>query len=412
MPLATIEAASRNPKRHDREGIRASIGRFGVAELPLVDERTGRLVAGHGRVDQLVAMRDEGQVPPDGVQLGDDGGWQLPVVRGWASRSDAEADAYLVASNKLTSNGGWDDEQLGELLSELDDDLLGLTGFGTDELTALLAAGVGGSGDGGADLDDAPEPPVTPVSVLGDLWLLGRHRVLCGDAADVLAHDRLLDGQRPTVIFTDPPYGVNLQTDYTKVGHGGGKAYTPIVGDDRPHSASGIIAMYEDAREQFWWGADHYRGTIPDGGSWTVWDKRYNDEGMDLDKLFGSVFELCWSRQVHKREIARVLWAMTHGAQRQGEDARRGLHPTQKPVDLVRWFFDRWGKPGDLVADFYGGSGTTLIACERANYYARLIEISPAYVDVICRRYQDLTNDKPLRVLADGGTEPHDFRSN
>lgn len=161
LPLHEIARASRNPKRHDVDGIRVSIGRFGVAELPLLDERTGRLVAGHGRLDDLTARHDAGEDPPDGVRLAPDGAWLVPVVRGWSSRSDPEADAYLVASNQLTVNGGWDDAALAELLAELNDvdpDLLELTGFGEEDLADLLADR-GGAGEGTGGVGDPEERP-------------------------------------------------------------------------------------------------------------------------------------------------------------------------------------------------------------------------------------------------------------
>jgi hypothetical protein len=164
MRLSEVRAAVRNPKGHDDDGIRGSIERHGIAELPLIDERTGRLVAGHGRIKQLTAMSAAGQDPPDGVDVDPDSGeWLVPVTRGWSSRSDAEAEAYLVASNKLTMNGGWDDErQLTQILSGLaDEGLLALTGFSEDELTDLL-------------LHDGPEPMPEPgdadTDAPGDAW--------------------------------------------------------------------------------------------------------------------------------------------------------------------------------------------------------------------------------------------------
>jgi hypothetical protein len=149
--LSTIEAAPRNPKQHAMSAIRASIDRFGLGELPLIDERTGRLVAGHGRLDDIAERHRAGQHAPDGVRLDDSGNWLVPVIRGWASRSDAEAEAYLVASNKLTTRGGWDNEALAEVLSDLSDQgLLELSGFTDAELAALA----GDSGDEFGPVDD------------------------------------------------------------------------------------------------------------------------------------------------------------------------------------------------------------------------------------------------------------------
>ena len=137
--LDRVEHANRNPKRHDDDGIRRSVDHHGFVEVPAIDARTGRLVAGHGRHAQLVAMHTAGQSPPDGVTIDpDDGMWLMPVVTGWSSRSDVDAEAYLLASNQLTVAGGWDDQ---ELLAVLDDvqaaGLLDLTGFDPDQLAAL-----------------------------------------------------------------------------------------------------------------------------------------------------------------------------------------------------------------------------------------------------------------------------------
>lgn len=159
MPLSAIRRATRNPKRHDGEAIRASVTRFGLADLPVLDERTGQLVSGHGRLDQLETLAaTPGTSPPGGVQISPAGEWLLPVIRGWASRTDEEAEAYLVAANSLTMFGGWDDQLLVELLSDLEDvdpDLLALTGYGSDGLSNLLDS-VGSGHPTGGPVDRQP----------------------------------------------------------------------------------------------------------------------------------------------------------------------------------------------------------------------------------------------------------------
>lgn len=163
MPLSTIRRASRNPKNHDGPAIRASLTRFGVADLPVLDERTGQLVSGHGRLDQAEDLYAAGDAPPGGVRVDPTSGeWLLPVARGWASRTDEEAEAYLVTANSLTMFGGWDERALTELLSDLadvDEDLLTLTGYSTDELANLLntVGSAGQTGRGAEPPDDFPE---------------------------------------------------------------------------------------------------------------------------------------------------------------------------------------------------------------------------------------------------------------
>jgi hypothetical protein len=141
VPLDEIRQAPRNPKNHDTSGIAASIGRFGIAALPIIDERTNQLVVGHGRLVDIITRRDQGEQPPDGVLVDDDGVWRMPVIRGWASRSDAEAEAYLVADNQLTTRGGWNNDNLAAVLSdlaEIDAELLNVTGFTEKDLADLL----------------------------------------------------------------------------------------------------------------------------------------------------------------------------------------------------------------------------------------------------------------------------------
>lgn len=134
--------ALRNPRKHDRQGLRASISRHGFVEVPTIDERTGRLVAGHGRLSDIADRRDAGEDPPDGVELADDGTWLVPVLRGWASNSNADAEAYVVTSNRV-GEGRWDDDMLATMLSDYRSDpewLIG-TGFGEDDVDKLLGKG-------------------------------------------------------------------------------------------------------------------------------------------------------------------------------------------------------------------------------------------------------------------------------
>lgn len=141
-PLNDILTAVRNPRSHDLAALRASIARFGFVTPGLVDERTSRLVAGHGRLAALQSMRDDGQDPPTGVRLADDGAWLVPVIRGWASRSDTEAEAYLIADNRTAELTGWDSAELADMLADIaagDQSLTG-TGFTADDLAALSAA--------------------------------------------------------------------------------------------------------------------------------------------------------------------------------------------------------------------------------------------------------------------------------
>jgi hypothetical protein len=426
MPIAEIEPAARNPKQHASDAIAASVDRFGLAELPLLDERTGRLVAGHGRLADLINRRRDGEDPPAGVKLGPGGAgdWLVPVIRGWASASDEDAEAYLVTSNHLTVLGGWDDDGLADLLTDLRDAdaaLLEVTGFTDDDLAAMLAepereelppAGPGDS------RDRSTKAPTEPRSALGDLYALGAHRVLCGDATNPEHVDRLLAEFEtpPALVHTDPPYGINAVGKDRNVGGGGavrnrpGRSvrasdYEPIAGDDTTEAAADayrlLTALLPEA-VQVWWGANHYSGSagLPDSPCWLVWDKQTNGDFADA--------ELAWTN--HTGAVRRLvhLW---NGLARASEKATPRVHPTQKPVALVEWAFGIVDKRAErrLVLDVFAGSGPTLLAAEATGRACAAMELSPAYVDVICRRWQEMTGRKPERLHPDGGREPVDF---
>ena len=186
MSVAELPEAPRNPKMHSPD-LAESVSRFGYVEPIVLDERTGRIVSGHGRKDELLRRHAAGDTPPDGIEVDADGRWLVPVSRGWASNSDSEAEAFVVTANRLVEAGGWHDDLLADVLvdlSKLDDGLRGV-GFDQDDLTGLLER-LGREVDVSAhqrhigDPDDVPEPPKEPVTKPGDLWLLGGHTV-CPD---------------------------------------------------------------------------------------------------------------------------------------------------------------------------------------------------------------------------------------
>lgn len=416
LPLHEIVRAPRNPKMHHTEGIAASIGRFGVAELPLLDERTGRLVAGHGRLDDLAARAAAGEDPPDGVRISSDGTWLVPVVRGWASRSDADADAYLIASNQLTVNGGWDETALGELLAalnDLDPDLLAVTGFGEEDLADLLAASDGGGrgpAEGLTDPDDVPNLPVTPVSKLGDLWLLGEHRLYHGDAMRRESYATLLGDERPDLLVTDPPYGVGLS--------GGDTGGNSIHGDLTQAAIPVSLALCADVL------ADDARVYLFGGsGNWPMYLALFDVHLRMLPRAIIWVKESFILRRngYHSQfEVIYYGWKGKGGGpdywygDRTISDVwqlRRDLpservHPTQKPVEACSIPIRNSCPPGGLVLEPFGGSGSTLIAAHRLGRRTRVIELDGRFVDVICRRWQEHTGDLP--VLESTG-QPVDF---
>jgi ParB-like chromosome segregation protein Spo0J len=366
--------------------IAASIKEFGFLNPIIIDGENG-IIAGHGRV--LAAQK-----------LGMS---ELPVVEA-DHLTDAQRKAYVIADNRLALNAGWDNQVLTtELaaLQELDFDL-DLLGFDGKELAELLKPEVV---EGQTDEDEVPDAPEVPITKPGDIWVLGNHRLMCGDSTSVDAVEKLMDGQKADMVFTDPPYGMLLDTDFSGMGGKGGKGllaksgnkYDAVIGDNNdfsPELINSVFANFSYCKEIFMWGADYYAEHLQDknSGSWVVWDKR-GDESAD--KMYGSTFELCWSKARHKRMMARVKWAGIFGMEKEHDKKR--CHPTQKPVELITWFFDYFSlKDKVIVADMFGGSGSTMLASEKADKHCRMMELDPKYCDVIIKRWQDFTGNEAI----------------
>jgi len=269
-----------------------------------------------------------------------------------------------------------------------------------------------------AEEDDfaVPDGGTETDIVLGDLFEIGEHRLLCGDSTDSDQVAKLMNGKKADMVFTDPPYGMKLDADYSGMkseifkGGIGGKKYDNVKGDHEDFTEeliNTIFACFNDCKEIFIWGADYFAELLPNknDGSWVVWDKRANGnddiaEDKSSDKMYGSTFELCWSKNKHKRDIARVKWAGIFGMPSQ--DTKGRVHPTQKPIELANWFFNKWGKDNDLVADLYLGGGTTMVASHQLKRKCYGMELDPKYCQVIVDRMKKL--DPSLIIKKNGVT--------
>jgi hypothetical protein len=333
--------------------IAASIKEFGFLN-PIITDGSDSIVAGHGRV--LAAQK-----------LGLE---SLPVIEA-AHLTDAQRKAYIIADNRLALDAGWDNDMLKVELQDLEADGfdLSLTGFELGEIADFLAEPT----EGLTDEDAVPDAPEVPVTVEGDVWLLGRHRLMCGDSTSIYAVERLMDGETPDLIHTDPPYGMNAVTKSSVLKKNYG---TDIMGDDNPDIAKDAFALihglYPDAK-QIWWGANYYCSVLPDSECWLVWDK--NNGGSDQTDC-----ELAWA---NFRSVVRQFT--------QASEKTNRVHPTQKPVSLVEWIIKRFNLSAKSIADFFGGSGSTLIAAEKHGIDGYIMEFDPKFADVIIKRWQDFT---------------------
>lgn len=237
----------------------------------------------------------------------------------------------------------------------------------------------------------------------GDIWQLGKHRIMCGDSTsdDVI---KLLNGSKIDMVFTDPPYGMKLDTDYSSIktrldfskdkSLRGGNKYNLVIGDNEDFKEELITTIFKNfdyCKEIFIWGADYYPELLKNykNGNLLVWDKRLSETA---DKGIGSCFEIVWSKNKHKKDIFRVKWFGLFGLEQEPEKKR--FHPTQKPIELCKMFLNKYSKAKETICDLYGGSGSTLIACEITNRTCYMMELDEHYVDVIIHRWETLTRQE------------------
>ena len=384
---------ARNARSHPDEQvgqIAASMRRFGFT-IPMLVAEDGTIISGHGRL--LAAQRlGLAQVP-------------VMVARGW---SEEDRRVYSLADNRLAETSVWDPETLAlewnELMALGAGDDLSMIGFSADDIADLVPGVLTESGAGLTDPDDVPEPPVDPKSRPGDIWLLGEHRLICGDSTKRETYDKLLAGDAVDMVFTDPPYNVNYANSPKDKMRGKNRA---IINDNL---GKGFYQFLLDALTPM---LEVSRGAIyiamssseldtlqaafrKAGGKWStfiIWAKNTFTLGRaDYQRQYEPIL-YGW------KDGGKHYWC---GARDQGDvwqiakPRANDLHPTMKPVELVERAISNSSRRGDVVLDPFAGSGTTLIAAERTGRRARLIELDPKYVDVIVKRWQDFSGNKSV----------------
>lgn len=390
-PVAKLIPYARNARTHSDEQvaqIAASIAEFGFTN-PILVGADGVIVAGHGRLAaaQKLAMA------------------MVPVVV-LEHLSPTQRRALVIADNRIAENAGWDETMLRVEMEalQLDDFDMSLTGFDADALAELMAGG-GGDDLGNTDDDDVPEVLETAISRTGDVWLLGPHRLLCGDSTLEESYAQLLQGEEVDMVFTDPPYNVNYANTAKDKMRGKNRAilndnlgdgfYDFLLAALTPTVANckGAIYVAMSSSE-----LDVLQSAFREaGGKWStfvIWAKNTFTMG----------------RSDYQRQYEPILYGWREGGKhhwcgdRNQSDVwqikkphKNDLHPTMKPVELVERAIRNSSRPGNSVMDPFGGSGTTLIAAEKTGRVGRMIELDPKYVDVIVRRWQDWTGKQATR---------------
>ena len=372
-----------NPRNNDDavDKVASSIKEFGF-KVPIVINKDNVVVTGHTRLKAAKKLGIE-EVP---CIIADD-------------LTDAQIKAFRIADNKVSEYAEWDEDLLKlelEQLEEMDFDL--------DELNIDYSDF---DLDIGEDIEEiepeeveVPEVPEEPKAKLGDIYQLGNHRLMCGDSTNADDVGKLMNGEKADMVFTDPPYGMNLDTDYSKMEGNGrkGKMYSKVIGDNEDFKDDLIKTVFDNfnyCNEIFLWGVDYYVDLIPNfkEGNLIVWDKTLQTNG---NADYNSEFELLWTKNQHKKEVIHFNWFRYFGLSAQ--DMKTREHPTQKPLQVITPFVEKYSKENDLIVDIYGGSGSTLIACEQLNRKCYMMELDPRYVDVIIKRWEDYTGNKAVKL--------------
>ena len=362
-----------NARKHDKrniEAIKASLARFGQTKPIVLHSNGTTIIAGNGTWHAAKEL-----------------GW-THIAAAKTNLDTAEAVAYGIADNKTAELAEWEDDTLRDLMDALPDDLKLATGFEGDEIAEMLRLP-----SDEVHEDEVPPTPKEPTTQPGDLWLLGDHRVLCGDSTNVQHVDRLTDGALIDVVYTDPPYGIN----YSGKGQAGKTKpndFGQIANDESTNAAKEVYqlvsAMHVDLL--IFWGANYYCDIVESECAWLVWNKEVVGDTY-------SAAELAWT---NKKGRTRMFTHQWHGMIKASEQSQSRVHPTQKPVALAEWCFQEFNA-GNNVLDLFGGSGSTLIACEQSNKRCFVMELEPKYCDVIVQRWENLTGKKAERVPAEVG---------
>lgn len=375
MPIKDIVPYDKNPRKNKDavDKVAASLREFGFRQ-PIVVDKDNVIIAGHTRL--LAAKKLKMKEVP--VLVADD-------------LTEEQVRAYRLADNKTAEFAEWDVDLLSEELDSILD--IDMEQFGFDlDLDNL-------DDEEAEVVEDEPPEEVESRCKLGDVWQLGEHRLICGDSTDIGVIERLMDGERADLVLTDPPYGINVVSNDGNIGADNltkANEYAPIIGDDTTDTAR---ASYDVAltvsENQIIFGGNYFTDFLPPVRCWIVWDKENTGNFADG--------ELAWTSFDKGVKIYRFMW---NGLIREGNrnvEGTKRVHPTQKPVGMLIDILKDFSSEGQFILDLFGGSGSTLIACEQTGRRCFMAELSEHYCDVIISRWEQLTEQEA--VLLTGGEE-------
>jgi len=345
-------------KRTDRSAtlIEESLKRYGAARSVVIDE-DNRILAGNGTVDaaKRAGISKVRVIETDGDEI-------IAVKR--TGLTEDQKIGLALADNRTSDLSEWDKEMLHQLSEEHD-----ITPwFEAEDLAEIMGEVEVIPAEGLTDADDVPEAPADPITKLGDVWMLGDHRLLCGDSTDLLAVERLMDGCTAGLLLTDPPYGIGISSNPVRQKH------QKKDWDAAPIDDNTLAFFNQLVPASIIWGGNYFG--LPPAQCFYVWDKK-QPENFSL-----AMCELAWTNIPGPAKMYRL-----------SVTSYKKNHPTQKPVELLEWCL---AKSEGTVLDPFGGSGSTLIACEKTSRHCRMMELDPTYCDVIVKRWEDFTGKKAI----------------
>ena len=375
IKLKDIKPYGKNPRKNDDAVpyVAESIKQFGF-KVPIVIDRNSVIVAGHTRYKAAKQLKMK-TVP---FLVADD-------------LTDEQVRAFRLADNKVAELAEWDIDLLDDELDEIFD--IDMSDFGFDlsedeeEETEIIE-------------DEVPEE-VEPVAKMGDIWQLGRHRLMCGDSTSVDNMNKLFDGNTIDLVLSDPPYGISVVGDNGKVGADNlakNGIYMPVKGDETTDTTKEFYnaCVSKDIDKYILFGGNYFIDFLPFSDSWIIWDKR-----GDMASNNFADGEMAWCSFHTPVRIYKQVWS---GMIKEGEHEKR-VHPTQKPIRMLCDILKDFSKENENIFDGFGGSGSTLIACEQTNRNCYMIEYEPYYVDVIIARWEKFTGNKAKLIRGVEGNE-------
>ena len=383
--ITELKPYEKNPRKNDEavDYVANSIKEFGF-KVPIVIDKNNVIVAGHTRYKASKKLGLE-EVP---CIVADD-------------LNEEQIKAFRLADNKVSEMAEWDFPTLDDELNDLTIDMeqFGFDiDFNTEEEQEIIE-------------DEVPDVSEEPKAKLGDIYQLGNHRLMCGDSTNINDIEKTLNGNVIDLVLTDPPYGVEIVKGATidgdkpfgKVRGAVGNSnvckaneYIPIKGDETTDTAKDFYNLISQlSKAQIIFGGNYFTDFLYPSRCWLVWDKE-----SPSDNFFADV-ELAWCSLDHNAKLYKWLWnGMCKKGDKKTEGTKR-VHPTQKPVGMLGEILKDFSKENDIVFDGFGGSGSTLIACEQLNRRCYMIEYEPHYIDVIIQRWENFTGEKAIKIGGD-----------